>query len=180
MAIQLAFATKLEKGKRHSPESFSRAMWFSTWAWARIMTIELSGLAFAVCVEAPVAVLEGRKQAALGTGVKRLSPDDEPCPLRQRREQDERGELTDRGTVSLLAVFRERRHPHLLDPFCVEDGGLDLVVGHCAREETDVASPQSGRESRGGAARVGPADDLAFDEDTSSPTWWPAWTSPGS
>src|ERR1019366_9937211 len=67
--------------------------------------IELSGLAPAVGVEAPVAVLEGRKQAALGAGVQRLSPHDEPCPLRQRREADERGELTDRGTVSLLAVL---------------------------------------------------------------------------
>src|ERR1039457_6711870 len=65
--------------------------------------IQLSGLALAVCVKAPVAVLEGREQAALGTGVKRLSPDDEPCSLRQRREKDERGELTDRGTVPLLA-----------------------------------------------------------------------------
>ena len=43
MAIQLALATKLEKGKRHSPESFSRAMWFSTCAWARIMRSSSAG-----------------------------------------------------------------------------------------------------------------------------------------
>ena len=30
--IQLALASKLVKGKRQSPESFSRWMWHSTWA----------------------------------------------------------------------------------------------------------------------------------------------------
>ena len=36
MVIQLALASKLVEGKRHNPESFSRSMWFSTYAWARI------------------------------------------------------------------------------------------------------------------------------------------------
>jgi hypothetical protein len=42
-AIQLAFASKLEKKKRHSPESFSRAMWFSTCAWARMVRSSSAG-----------------------------------------------------------------------------------------------------------------------------------------
>ena len=41
--IQLVLASKLVNGKRHSPESFKRCMWRSTWAWARMVASRSTG-----------------------------------------------------------------------------------------------------------------------------------------
>ena len=41
--IQVALASKLVNGIRHRPESFSRWMWRSTWAWARMVASSSTG-----------------------------------------------------------------------------------------------------------------------------------------
>ena len=74
--IQLALASKLVKGIRQSPESFRRWMCCSTWAWARMVASRSTGSPSCVGVEAPVAELETREQAALGPGVEGLTSDD--------------------------------------------------------------------------------------------------------
>ena len=96
--------------------------------------------------------------------MERLSSHDETCADREPREVDEARELCDRPTHALLAVDRDRRCPHLLDPDGIEDRSLYLVVRHRRGEEPDVASSESLRERRRRAARVGPTDHLTPNE----------------
>jgi anti-sigma factor RsiW len=57
--------------------------------------VQLVGGALGVGVEAPVAELETREQAALGPGVEGLPPDDKPGPLGELLVIDQRGQLAD-------------------------------------------------------------------------------------
>ncbi len=92
-------------GNRFAPESFSRWMWSSTWAWARMCTSSATGSPVGVGVVTPVAEQGRGEQRLLGAGVQRLASHDQPGAVRPVGEIDEVGELGDRGAGTFVAVL---------------------------------------------------------------------------
>ena len=152
---QLALASS-GKGNRNSPESFSRQMCSSTCAWARMKASSVDRVAVLVGVEAPVAVLEAREQAVLGTGVQRLAADDAAgCPRAG-------GEVTS-------AVSSTTARPRAVSPSWVTAGVPDALrcpmaakmaaviwaFGRHDDGEADVALPAAPHEVLGAPRRVG-------------------------
>ena len=67
--------------------------------------IRFDGRSFRIGVEAPVAEVETREEAALGAGVEGLPSDDQVCSLREIGILDQRGQLADRSAIPGFAVL---------------------------------------------------------------------------
>ena len=133
--------------------------------------VELAGVSVLVGVEAPVAVLEGGEEAALGAGMERLASDDEPGAVGELRIVDERGELGDCAPVLRLPVLSEGRQPDLLDPDGVEDRRRHLGIAPRRDEEPDVAGPAGGQEASVQPAESARTTTSRWTRSGSSPTW---------
>ena len=119
-ASQARLASRSTNGNRSAPESFSRRMWSSTWAWARMCTSSVDGVAGLVGVVTPVAERVGREQGVLRAGVQRFAPHDQSGAWRPAGQVDEVGELAHRGAGPFVAVWcapraaSGRRRPPIL------------------------------------------------------------------
>jgi len=155
--IQLALAQKLVKGNRVL-QAGDVLLDVGVSPHGRI---ELGRGPGGVGVEAPVAELEARKEAALGTGVQRLSPDDEPGASRQLVILDQRRQLAHRRAVAQRPVLAEYGLPDGFEP--VEDGRGDLGIRARSDEEGDVSRRAGGKDPLRAAGRVGSHEDRAHD-----------------
>jgi hypothetical protein len=126
--------------------------------------IELDRVVVLVGVEAPVAVLEAREQVVLDAGVEGLPSHDQPGNPGPVLERDQIGELDHRGPFPVFTVLSDGLVPELLEPARVEDDLVDLGIRATDHREPHVPSPTGGHEALGAPRRVGPDDDLAFDQ----------------
>ena len=168
--IQLALASKLVKGIRQSrsPSAAGCAVRRGRGpAWWRPVR---PGRSLGVGVEAPVAEVETREQAALGPGVEGLASDDQPGARRAacRRSISEVSSHTAAPSRSSPS-WREGRLPDRLDADGIADGGCDLGIRPCGDEEGDVAGPTAARNPSVHPAESARTTTALVDQVASSP-----------